>query len=199
MNSPSHQSRWPRILVTFAAIIALSFGLLAWCIYDVVTLSPEATRLKRAFLSATGKPQSTTVQLSAGPWILGVARLVVGQIKDVPPEARHALRSLRSVSVGVYRLDRSQAMNAAALEFSDARMRLQGWRRAVGVRDGGTTVLIYTPEKVGHGEKLKVCLAVLENRDLVLVSGTISGRYLLPLISDQLERSSKSMRSVEQI
>ena len=200
MKSPTDQSfRWRRILLTFVAILTVSFGMLAWCIYDVITLSREAAGLRNTFFSLNGAPRSTTIQFSAGPWLLRAARLVAGQMKEVPPEALLALRSVRSASVGVYELRPSQSIDGAAIKASDERMRLRGWHRAVGVRDGRNTVLIYTSARERRGEELKVCLAVVDEHELVLVSGVVAGRYLLPLISKELARRSMTTAPVEQI
>ncbi len=200
MTPPSPPSRrWRRLLLTLAAALVASFALLVWCIYAVITPSREAAGWKKTFLSASGVPCSTTLQLSAGPGLLAVARLVASQIKEVPPEALAALRSVRSASVGVYELGRDHSIAAGTLEACDARMRRLGWRRTVGVRDGRSTVVVYTPDHPHSGESLDVCLAVLEDDKLVLVSGTIAGRYLLPLISQKFGRRAASSSRVEQI
>lgn len=200
MNAPvSKPSRWRRILLTFAMVAAIATVSLACCIYNVVTLSGEASILKKSVLQASGATVSSKIQISAGPLLLAVARLVVGQVKDVPPEALLALRSLRSASVGVYQLAYEGTSDSTAVEVSESMMRRRGWHPAIKVQDGKTRVWIYTPDKTWGRGVVSACVAVLEKNQLVVVSGEVEGRSLWPLIAHELPTRPSLTEPVERI
>lgn len=180
-------------------VAAIGSVSLACCIYNVVTLSRPASRLKQSILQANGATVCSKIQISAGPLLLGVARVVVSQIKDVPPEALLALRSVRSVSVGVYQLAHTETSTAELIQGSDTLMQRRGWHRAVQVRDGTSQVFIYVPDKSSRCGVFEACVAVLEKNQLVVVAGEVKGKSLWPLIARELPARSVATVPVERI
>lgn len=178
--------RWLKLLLWASGLFVFGLVVTAVWVWRSIHLSPEARSLQAAVASSLGQTPQVRVQLSVGSVLLCTARGVVHYIEDVPPEAREALRAVRSASVGVFELPDAPVVSVDVLQRADRVMARQGWHRIVGVRDGKTTVLVYTPEKEGRARDLEVCLAVVDGTDFVVVSGRIDGRALVPLVHEHL-------------
>jgi len=61
-------------------------------------------------------------------------------------------------------------------------MQQRGWTRLVGVADRRENVLVYVP--TDSAEPSRVCLAVLHNRELVVVSARLKTEALAELVAD---------------
>lgn len=180
LPTPRHRGR--RVLLWATVFLGLCFLGLASVVYSAVTLTREAAVLRRGVLDGIDIPAHARVQVSVGPVFLTLARQFLPLIEDLPAEAACALRSVTSASVGVFELDRHPSAGADCIRSADRSMRERGWTRVVGVRDGGSTVLVYAP--LGHrgGDEMDLCLAVVEERNLVIVSARLRPKDLIPLI-----------------
>lgn len=100
---------------------------------------------------------------------------------DLPPEAGLALQSVRQASVGVYARHENLSTGERTRMFvtADTVMQRRGWIRAVGVLDARNVVLIYVPEVQRPGTAGRVCIAVCNDENLVVVSGSVR---LAPLV-----------------
>ena len=178
--SPARRSygRWiiAGLILFIAPVIIVGAG-----IWSVVTLSTDAAALRHEVMTASGSDWSTRVQLDAGWAILGTARSVMHfvEAKNVD-DARLALSAVRHASVGVYeRRGRDRDMNSAELMAgTDKVMHGRGWNRLVGVVDGNKTVLIYTSGENNSGDKIDLCLAVIDGKELVVVSTRVDAGVL---------------------
>lgn len=189
MNSArSTFPRWLKILLWIGASGLVGLLLLAVWVWQTLQLSSEARVLQRECVGVVGVPRVTRFQASVGPVALVAARQIVRHVKSAPPEAAVALAALRRGSVGVYEYSHDVALDGAGLARCDEAMRLRGWHRIVGVRDGADTVLIYATADAGGDRLLNLCLAVFEERNLVVVSGRVDGRVLLPLVEQQARK-----------
>lgn len=150
---------------------------------DTITLSGDARALRQAAFSALDHPPQKQIEISAGWMLLGAARTCIAFIDRVPPEARLALKAVRSASVGVYRPqhDIDQRERTRLFAEADAAMNRHGWTRTVGVIDGHDTVLIYTHEPGWFSRTQHVCIVVCEPRQLVIVSANADPAPLLEL------------------
>ncbi len=189
---PSTPSPTPRrstartVLFWCAVAVGVCLFALGSVVWSAVTLSREARTLKDAMVATLDAPIATKVQMTAGPGLLAAARSVLCFLPDIPAEATTALASVRSASVGVYQLTFEAADRRDCVRQSDVRMSARGWRRVVGVNDGNATVLIYAPQGASGGGRLDLCVAVLQGRDLVVVSTEVEPDVLLPLLRRHL-------------
>lgn len=189
MNTTSPTSRprarlWTWLMVSFTAGCVL----LVATVLNLITLSSDAAVLRRSIERAGGLQLATRVQFSPGPLALGLVRGVAGLIDDVPAEARQALKSVRTASVGVYRLNAvsSDESRARMLNEADADLRARGWTRLVAVRSDRATVIVYATEEQPTGEKIQVCVAVCDLEQLVVASATLRPESLVELIGQHL-------------
>ena len=177
---------WPWIL-GFCLAPLIAFGGMIW---SAVHLSRDAAALRKEIVAASGTKWHTTIQFSVGEAPLTAARAVLALIKDVPDEAREALAAVRSASIGVY--ERIGSQNAGQrrqfLAEADAVMARRGWKRIVGVTEPGNTVLIYLPESAAHADPSRICLAVCNGSELVIVSAGIDPDALAGLATRELGR-----------
>ena len=186
-NAPRARHRyWPWIL-GFLLTPPVVLGLMLW---SAVHLNRDAAALRQQLMVATGSDWHTQVQLSASPLLLSVLRAGVGCLHDLPPEARAALGAVRSASVGVYERGRSRAPASRdrLLAAADEVMSGRGWTRIVGVADGGDTVMIYLPTGVENSTPSSICLAVCNNRELVVVAAQVEPDALAALASGELNK-----------
>ena len=190
MNAPAAAPRprhrlWPWIL----GLILAPFVALSLLIVDVIHLSRDAAALRRQVMAVTGDGWHTKVQFSVGPVLLGAVRGGASLIPDMPPEAREVLHAVRSASVGVYKRSgplkeqRRDQLFAAA----DQMMARRGWTRIVGVADTKDTVLIYLPTGDGDSQPSRVCLAVCNDRELVVVAAGFEAAALADLVSREMD------------
>ncbi len=55
------------------------------------------------------------------------------------------------------------------------------------VWDGGSKVLVYGPEKA-EGDEIDLCLAVVEDRQLIVMSATMDADALAQLLQSQIQK-----------
>lgn len=151
--------------------MGVSALLLGLGVYNLITLTSEARTLKRTLLASDGFKASLRVQGTVGPILLGSARTVLRFVPDVPAEVREGLAALRSASVGVYQLKmRPTAENRDdVFAAADVAMERLGWSRIVSVNERNQRVVVYAPTG-DEGEQLRVCVAVCDHKQLVVVS-----------------------------
>jgi hypothetical protein len=187
MNPPVAPRRhrvWPWIVglaLTPVVVLALTIN-------SAIRLNRDAQVLRQQIMAATGSDWHTQVQLSIPPVAVRLARAIVGCVHDVPPEAREALRAVRSGSVGVYRrvATSGAAQPVSFIAATDQAMARRGWARTVGVVDGGQTVLIYLPESRGSAQPSRICVAVCDGEQLVIVAAGFDAERLGRFINHQI-------------
>ena len=180
---PRHRL-WPWIL-GFVLTPPVILGIMIWGAFH---LNRDAAELRQQFVGATGAGWHTKVQFSVSPLLLAAVRAGVGCVHDLPPEARAALRAVRSASVGVYERTHPGApvSRAHLLTAADQMMTGRGWTRIVAVADAGDTVVIYLPADVAGSAPAGVCLAVCSERELVIVAARIEPEELAALALREL-------------
>ena len=187
MNArPSRRKLLARVFLWCGVGLCICFAALGYLVYGVVSLSRDARTLKTTVLSSLDVPTDVKVQLSAGPALLGAARHIVPLFQGVPAEAEAVLRAVKSGSVGVFQLTSSPpGRRVECVQAAHAAMAERGWSRVVAVNDGSSTVLIYAPNEPSIAETLRFCLAVIEDRNVVIVAAQVDAAELLPLLRDQ--------------
>ena len=185
---PPRRRCWPWLL----AILLTPFAVLAVAAANYLTLNRDAALLRREVMAATDTPWDTKVQLSAGRFTFGVLRSCLAFVHDEKfDEARAALATVRSASVGVYRRRDPQATWSREQLFNetDREMRRRGWSRLVGVTDKFQHVLVYAP--ADGAEVGQLCLAVVNPRELVVVSALVDPEAISALVARQLAKHAK--------
>ena len=98
-------------------------------------------------------------------------------------EARLALAAVQQASVGVYERKAGTASWSREQLFinTDRAMQKRGWTRLVGVADQQNTVLVYVPQDVSPDQSVDLCVAVVNGRQLVVVSTSVDAAKLAEL------------------
>jgi hypothetical protein len=182
-QTPARRRRiWPWVL-GFCLAPFVGVGIAA---VSYLTLDHDARVLRREVMAASDARWHTKVQVSLGGITLGAVRTALAFVhhKDIA-DARLALRSVRDASVGVYDLTSAETDWSRDRLFvrTDEVMQDRGWTRLVGVADGRQTVLVYVSDKSGESDLIDVCLAVVDGRQLVVVSTTVDAVGLADLVA----------------
>lgn len=190
MNAPQTTTPLPRrrsIWRWIALGLGLSVLIVALAVVNFLTLSRDAAALRQELFTSLNTSASPKVQINVGPGLMTLARVVVGMIDEVPPEARQALRAVRSASVGVYSLRQpvEASRRPGMILAADALMNRRHWSRVVGVADRDDTVLIYMPEKSPRFGPERICVAVCDGDQIVIVSAAVEPDLLVELLRDQ--------------
>lgn len=179
--APRRRRLWPWIL----GLALAPFVVLGIAAASVLTLDRDAAALRRHVMAASGTEWSTKVQVSVGGLILGGLRTGLWFAPgDEVADARLALGALRHASVGVYeRVGGALALSRQELLVStDRAMQRRGWTRLVGVAEPKETVLIYVSDDADADGPLELCLAVVADKELVVVSTAVAPEALQTLI-----------------
>ncbi|MES1168270.1 MAG: hypothetical protein ABUL61_03775 [Oleiharenicola lentus] len=173
--------RWIAAGLVLLVSPMIILGIAAW---SMLTLSRDAAGLRREVMNATNSDWHTKVQMDVGPMTLGTARTVLSFVhhKNIA-DARLALSAVRSASVGVYERNRAdEEVSFAKLSgHTDEFMRQRGWTRMVGVTSGRQNVLVYTSDR-GSDDRMDLCLAVIDGKELVVVSTRVDPEVLMQLV-----------------
>ncbi|MSU45984.1 MAG: hypothetical protein EXS42_02365 [Lacunisphaera sp.] len=198
--NPEPQSPAPRRYVwrwvLLAAGLCLTpFVLLAIAAVSFLTMDRDAAMLRKHVMAATDAGWHTKVQLSVGSIVLGALRTGLHFVhhKDIE-EARQALGAVRHASVGVYERTSGPAGWSRTDLFTDTdqAMNRRGWTRLVGVADHKDTVLIYVPQDLDTDGPVEICLAVVNGKELVVVSASVDASVLAELVKKHTGEDLKS-------
>lgn len=183
--SAPRRRRWPWVV----GFCLAPFAVLALVAMSTLSLDRDAAALRRHVIEATDSHWRTKVQVSVGGLTLGAVRagLAFVRHKDIE-KARLGLQAVSHASVGVYQRESVEGVFALGklLAETDRAMHQRGWSRLLAVGGKRETVLAYVPRQAGEGEVLKVCLAVLKDRELVVVSVDLKADPLAELAELQL-------------
>ncbi len=176
-----HFWRWVLLRV---GLCLTPFVALALVAVSYVTLDHDEAVLRREVMAATDANWHTKVQVSVGWATLGLVRTGLRFIQaEHMDEARLALKAVRSASVGVYESNvrNTNIGSSQHLQKTDLLMQRRGWTRLVGAVDGDQTVLIYTSNDIGDSSRIDLCVAVVNGRELVIVSTKVDAGALMKL------------------
>ncbi len=178
-KSERRLARWLLLglLLLITPVVMVGIG-----VASLFRLNRDAAMLKREVMAASESDWNTKVQVSAGWCTLTAARAVLHFIdeKNVD-DARLALAAVRHASVGVYeQTGRGEWSRGQLVARTDERMRGRGWGRLAGITERDQAVLIYTKED-DDGDRLQLCIAVVDDRELVIVSTKVDAEQLFRL------------------
>ena len=177
---------WPWVL----GLLLSPFVLLGLAAFSFLTLDGDAAALRRHVMRASDSTWHTRIQFSVGRATLGALRAALRFVHDNDriDDARLALGAVNRASVGVYELAAGTAdcSPAALLADTDRAMRERGWTRFAGVTGREETVLIYATDDRAGGDPVEFCLAVVQPRELVVVSTSMDADALGELVTRHL-------------
>lgn len=167
------------------AAMLTALGILAVIVLvNLVTLTRDAAVLRRAIVDVNGLDTTLRIQGSIGPTMAALLRTGLSFFDAVPPDATAALAAVRGGSIAVYELAEPVDSTAGAelVRAATVTMARRGWTRVVAVRDGGDTVLVFTPTRESSS-RLRVCVAVCSQRELIIGEARLSQRELAELVA----------------
>jgi hypothetical protein len=164
-------SRRKRILLWIGLLAAGSVAVLACAAVYTFTLDRDARVLRRSITDSLGAKIESTIEVRVSEPLIAATQLGIHWCHDVPEQARVALAALRSASVGVYHVKNpTSADRADVLIRAQDAMAKNGWSRIVGVNDHDTTVLVYAPTVMRSSGTQRMCVAVIDDDKLIVVS-----------------------------
>ncbi len=171
-----------RILLWGGGLLLAGTLLLA---FEILHSGTDLTALRRSLVEHAEPGWRKQIQIGVGTLTLGLARTGLAFV-NVPSEARAALSAVRSaeVSVNEWQGSGSGPDHGGMLERADATMGDRGWDRLLGVTRKKESVAIYVPRKMSSKRNLRVCVVVVEDRQMVLVAARINPEPLLALVND---------------
>lgn len=181
--APRRRRIWPWVL----GICLAPFVILTIAVASYVTLDSDAAALRRHVMTATNADWHTKVQCSVGRITIGAVRSGLLFVrKPEVADARLALATVKHASVGVYTRTRDGAQWSREQLFveTDRAMQKRGWTRLVGVseRSGAEAVLVYVSDDLDEGDPIDLCVAVVNDRELVIASTTVDPETLSELV-----------------
>ena len=178
--------RWLRVGLVVLLLLVVGLGALALGVASLFRLSSDARAVQSDWARATGCEGRKQVGVSLGSITLAAARagLSLGRLE---PEARAAVRAVRSVELGVW--ERSSASQhpggLALLAAADKVLRSRGWERVVAVQDGQQTFGVYWSARSGIGNRMESFVVVLNRRHMVLAHVQADLRPLLQCLQNR--------------
>lgn len=183
-TSAPRRAIWRWVLLV-AGICLAPFLLLGAIAVSYLTLDSDVRALRKQVMAATDASWHTKVQMDVGQVTLGAVNqgLRFVRHKDMA-DARLALSAVKHVSVGVYERtsERADCSSERLFVDTDRVMQRRGWTRLVGVADHKENVLIYARDRSGDNEPLDLCIAVVNGRELVVVSTSVDPSALGELV-----------------
>lgn len=182
--SPARRS-YARWIIAGLILLVAPMVLVVAGVFSLLTLDRDAAILRREVMTATGSDWHTKVQMNLGWGTLGTVRTILRFVEhENIDDARLAMNAVRSASVGVYERNDSddEADRTRLLMRTDRMMERRGWSRMVGVVDGQATVLVYSSDASMSGDKIDLCVAVVDGRELVVVSTRVDAGVLAKLV-----------------
>lgn len=170
--APRRRRLWPWILLaSFSPFLFLGVA-----VASVLTLDGSAAALRKEVLRAADSSSARTrIQFSFGPVALACADLALRWVPDAGArDARGLLGSVKGGSVGIYDVRSGDGRgHDRTLARADDRMERRGWTPLVDVRQDDTQVRVYCRGGDDEGDTLELCLAVLNDDQLVVASTRI--------------------------
>lgn len=166
--------------------LTLAVLLLAGGTVGCSKMASDATVLKNGLTGARPDDWDHEFALGVGPLTLSLARAVTAFF-ELDPEPRALLHAVRAAEVGVYRHKREgRDLDLPAMcRAADETMIDRGWERLLTVVNQGELVAVYVPSHLDSPRDLRVCLAVLDGPQLVVVAARSDLEPLLKLASQR--------------
>lgn len=183
-------------LLAWPAAIALVLALLFVGITGFFRLGRDARCLRNSLLAGLASHAVTSekkLELSAGPISFSALRAGLSLV-PLRAEVQTGLQAVHGAEVGIYHLNpgTSELDTAALLSAADRAMTPRGWDRLVKVARNGDLVAVYVWAARNSGTKLRACVAVLHERQLIVASGRTDLAPLMELVANRPEWKERS-------
>jgi len=185
---PSCRFRKRYLALVLLLLALFSFPLVcAIGVTGYLRLSSDTGALRDSFMTGSHAQWQKKFAAHVGGMTFALVRAVC-QFLPLPPEPRAAVNALHGAEAGVYELPQSSgsANPSAILARADQVMTGRGWLRIVAVAHEHELVAIYIPSKGVTSKRMTCCLAVLNDRELVVVSARANLDPLLQLAAARL-------------
>ncbi len=158
-------------------------------------LSSASQALRNSVIESVPGQWDERFAVHIGGLTLGLVRFG-SRLFNLPPEPKAALEVLHGAEVGVYRLQNAPcALDYSAMfTAADKCMRRRGWERIVGVAHGRQFVAVYMPRNHRTVKRMACCVAVLNERDLVVASARGNVQPLLELAMPRIQEHDLPLR-----
>lgn len=166
--SPWVYIRWVCLITLFLLLCVPALGIIGVASYFYLGSSTQA--LRGAVMESVPGQWHKHFAINVGSVTFALARFGAS-FTHLPPDAKAALQFLDHGEVGVYEIEGAMPSPDYALimQTADESMRRRGWERIVGVVEPGQFVAVYAPSN-HRGKDISCCVAVLNDRNLVIVS-----------------------------
>ena len=180
---------WFGLAVILIPLIPL--GGLALGVASYFHLSSDTRALRNELKRASGAKWRQKIALNIGSMTLGAVRggLSFAKLDPKAQEALQAARGVEGVEVGVYELtsESSAPDRAAMFAVAENVMSARGWERTVGVLDSEQMVGVFLPAAIASMSRMKCCVVVFNDRQLVVVSARADLQPLLKCLRNQAD------------
>ncbi len=175
------------------AVVAFLFWFCGVGIAGYFRLSSPTQALRSSVMDSVPGQWDKRFAFHLGSLTMGLVRWG-SSFFSLPPEPRAALDALHGVEVGVYKLHSAPSNLNYSTMFTtaDKSMTRRGWERIVGVLQGQQFVAVYVPHGVHTLERMGCCVVVLNERDLVVASGSGNWQPLFELATQHLQKNAPS-------
>lgn len=149
-------------------------------------MSSDAEALRNSLMKSAAVEWEQQIEIGLGALTLNLARAGLSFV-DLDCNARAALDAVRGADVGIYRLKHAPRSldHAVLLSSADVAMAGRGWDRFVTVANRHEMVAVYVPKEVRSARNVKVCLVVLDSRQMVVASARSDLDPLLKIAFDR--------------
>jgi hypothetical protein len=139
-------------------------------------------------MGSIGGAWDTKIAVHLGAMTMALVR-TGSRLFPLEAEPRAALETVRGAEVGIYKLASESrcAEPRSLLAAADKAMAGRGWQRVVGVCKEQDVVGVYVPGNRIGLRRMKVCVMVLHERDLVVASVRGNLEPLMALAGERLE------------
>jgi hypothetical protein len=171
------------LLVLLAGFLEMAVGFASY-----FQLSPEAAILRESAMAGVQGNWHKKIALNVGFFTTGLVRAGSHFFK-LDPEPQAAFDSIRGGEVGVYNLVGTAGWgdHGKILARADKAMSARRWDRLVGVSQEGQLVAVYVPRKAVSGSRVKCCVLVLKDTNLIVAGASANLEPLLKIAGDRFD------------
>ncbi len=181
-------SRWARAVYLVPLALLVAAGSCVVGVLGYFHLSADTAALRQSAMQAIGGTWDKTIAVNVGGFTTALVRLGA-RFFPLEPEPRAAIETVRGGDVGVYTLRSTSVCPDRAAVFTavDRTMSRRGWERVVGVSQERDLVAVYIPHRRLSPRRMRACVMVFHDRNLVVASARGNLDPLLVLAAQRID------------